>query len=206
MSAIQSGIDAYNQVYLDQNGDEDELYSEAPATDEEIARLETLAGFPLPAELADFYREFGSLKNRLQDDSHCFWIPSASELVARVQDPDWNPARSLGLIEMIRAYWGNDRSEFDEGRHFDAAQIGALNDGYQCFGWYLGEDIYEGAHFLFFDRNGQIGSLYYHQDLFDEAKRNLKELLSDGLRGELPFDELLAEALDEVRQSLEEFG
>ncbi|WP_431483962.1 hypothetical protein [Pseudomonas solani] len=200
MDTIRDGIDAYNQTYLEINGEDAELFTEGPASEEEIEQLASITG-PLPAELQGFYRSLGALKNQTESDSHCFWIPAPAELADWLREQDG----SAGIIDVIRAHWGGDRPEFDAGRHFSAEEIAALNERFIGYGWYRVADILEGAYFLFFDREGRFGSLYYHQDDFAGAKQALREMLRDGIKGQ-PLEQLLGEALEEVRASMEAFG
>lgn len=201
MDTLQNGIDAYNQTFQDLHGEDDELACDGPAPASDIERFQALAGMPLPAELVAFYRHFGSLKNNTQDDNHCFWLPAPGELVDWLEDQ----GSGAGLVSLMRAFWGGDRPELDAGTHFDAAQLQALDQRFIGFGWFMGDDMLEGAHFLFFDRAGGFGRLHYHQDRFAEARRGLLGLLESGLPGQ-SLEALLGQALDEVREGLEAFG
>lgn len=200
MDTLRDGIDAYNQTYLEINGEDDELFTGGPASEEEIEQLAALTG-PLPTELQGFYRTLGALKNQTESESHCFWIPAPAELADWLQEN----AASAGLVDVIRAHWGGDRAEFDAGSHFSADELRVLNERFIGYGWYMVADILEGAHFLFFGRDGRFGSLYYHQDDFASAKQALKAMLRDGIPGQ-PLEQLLGNALEEVRASMEEFG
>jgi hypothetical protein len=77
-----------------------------------------------------------------------------------------------GLVDAIDDLWGG-RPEFK--KSFSEDEIQFLNDNYFCFGHYKIDD--NAFTHLFFDRSGNFGDLYYHQDDWGDAKRLFRGLL-----------------------------
>lgn len=140
-----------------------------PATEHDIARLQALCPVPLPAGLLTFYRDLGGFRGgrRLQDAV----IHTPSHLLRASERPagPWEALPSMGLVHMMKWAYGNDRFEFgaDSGEGLDQAGIDALNNHYAIIGWRV-LDEGEAHEFLYFDQQGYFGTLFYHQDAFDE--------------------------------------
>ena len=151
-----------------------------PASQDAIEALRPLSRPGLPEDLVRFYRESGSFEGGHYLKNMVVYAPET--LVAKSKrDPErrWDHAASMGLVDMIRWSWANDRFEFDpksrEGLSED--EVIALNRDYSIVGWYV-VDEGEGYEYLYFDGQGRFGTLYYHQDAFDELYReHLKPML-----------------------------
>ena len=168
------------------------------ATPAEIRELGDAVGSPLPQELAEFYTTLGMLRGG--GPAGELSIFSARELLRRMRDPAVPPYEAIaspGLARMMSACWGNDRFEFDPANGcISAAEVAAIDDAYICVGWVAIDPGVEGHTYVYFDRAGQFGSLFYHQDAFDElyeddlvpmieespARRTLSEILLEMLR------------------------
>jgi hypothetical protein len=195
-------------AYLRQQGDEQDTLEEhiakyaslarfgEPAGDEDIARLQALSQPKLPAPLQAFYRTAGSFLGgtHLQDLA----IPAPAELLrAAARAPgDWEALASLGLADVVRWSWGNDRFEFEPARRggLKRDEVAALNRRYSAVGWRVVEDG-EGFEYLYFDAEGRFGRLFYHQDAFDELyEHDLLPMLAESPARE-GFDEAFAQLL-----------
>lgn len=152
--------------YLTSKGPQDQTFEEhvakyaaligrgGVATAEQIAGLEVAEKTTLPAELHEFYRIIGRLH-----------VPGVMDVFSV---EELRGMRSMGLIDMMCAAWGNDRPEFDPGEGLiQQATIDATNAAYKCAGWIWSEPGYEGHDYVWFDREGRFGTTYYHQDDFD---------------------------------------
>jgi hypothetical protein len=163
------------------------------AADSDIEQLQTLSRLKLPAPLVQFYRSSGSLDGG--DRLHGLVVHSPESLVKRSAPdaPDWNRTRSVGLVDMIVLSWGGDRPEFDPAseERLTEKEVAGLNASYSVIGWYAVEEG-EGFNYLFFDAAGKFGTLFYHQDAFDELySEHLKPMLVAS-SAEQDFDEALA--------------
>ena len=168
-------------AYLKAHGDDSETLDEhiarhanlarlgPPAVPDDLARLQTICPVPLPAELLAFYRTAGGFHGgkRLQDAV----IHAPADLLRATERPDsqWDRLRSMGLVHMVLWAWGNDRFEFDpaSGEGLDQASVDALNGNYAIVGWRV-MDAGEAHEFIYLDRGGRFGRLYFHQDAFGE--------------------------------------
>lgn len=160
----------------------------------EIAELAARITMPVPDELQAFYHVIGSLHCR---DAQLFALP---ELLGcyRGVPTEYGVAKSIGIIDMIRLCWGNDRFEFEPPNgYITQAEVDALNGAYACVGWYMPEDE-ESARYVYFDRQGNFGTIFYHQDAFDE-------LYADDLLPMLtasPANHSLSEIILEIMQTV----
>ena len=151
-----------------------------PAGDSTVEALRARSQVPLPEDLVRFYRTSGSFQGGHYLKNMVVHAPDTLVKKSR-RDPErpWDYAASMGLVDMIRWSWANDRFEFDpksrEGLTED--EVVALNRRYSIVGWYVIEEG-EGHEYLYFDDKGRFGTLYYHQDAFDELYReDLKPML-----------------------------
>lgn len=168
-------------AYLQGRGDRSETLDEhiaryaslarlgPPAAEEDLRRLQAMCPVPLPAGLLAFYRTAGGFLggSRLQDAV----IHAPADLLRASEQPPgaWDALPSMGLVHMVRWAWGNDRFEFEpgSGEGLDQAGIDVLNAHYAVIGW-RAMDEGEAHEFLYVDRAGRFGRLYFHQDAFDE--------------------------------------
>jgi len=190
METIKSKIEEYNAAVDEVLGDDYYLLSTfEPASDSDLEQLKQHVGFELPKELIQFYKTFGGLKNIDNEESYCFSISTIST------------TRDLGLIEMIRYSWGFDRYEFDEGENFTAEEIKQLNSNYKCIGWYRDDTVCESAYYIFFDKDGNFGELFYDQDCFNDAYKVLKKLLKNEFE-KTTLENILVKALEQTKDTL----
>ncbi len=103
----------------------------------------------------------------------------------------WEKIKGLGIVDMIKYSWGNDRYEFDE--EMESSMKNYLNENYKCFGRYRTEYGVEAANYLYFDNEGKFESIFYHQDDFDELLEGdlnpmMKKSLANQTFWELTFD------------------
>ena len=103
----------------------------------------------------------------------------------------------MGLVDMIRWSWGNDRFEFDpaSGDGLTQIEVDSLNAQYSVIGWH---DVFEGEghEYLVFDRSGAFAILPYHQDAFDELyKDSLRPMLGGEMNEAVSLDEALVKLL-----------
>ena len=142
------------------------------ATAHDIEAMEGLLSMPVPPDLQTFFQTVGGLSR----------VPlklfSAPELLRFLQNnsplagtPASDAASSMGLLDLIKLNWGNDRFELDAINGIvEQADIDLLNARYACVGWFTaaGDDESESATYVYFDRSGNYGTLFYHQDDFEE--------------------------------------
>ena len=145
-----------------------------------------LPRWELPAPLQVFYRAAGSF----------FGGPQLQDLAIPAPG-DWEALASLGLADVVRWSWGNDRFEFDPDQRggLTRDEVAALNRRYSAVGWRVVEDG-EGFDYLYFDSEGRFGRLFYHQDAFDELYQDeLRPMLAES-PARASFDEALAQLLE----------
>ena len=194
-------------AYLASRGDRSETLEEhidkyaslarlgPPVPEDELARLQAICPVPLPADLLAFYRVAAGFRggSRLQDAV----LHSPADLLRASERPagQWDALGSLGLVHMVRWAWGNDRSEFDpdSGEGLDQAAVDALNANYAVIGWRMIEEG-EAHEFIYFDRQGGFGRLFFHQDGFDELLADdLQPMVREARPAPGRFDAVLAD-------------
>ena len=108
------------------------------ATDEQITALEERVSVRFPDESRQFFRTIGRLHSNYPEEGQ-ITLHSVSELTAYLNTPSDRPyqvLRSLGLIDMIKLCWGNDRFEFEpRNGYVTQAEIDRINAEYACIGW-----------------------------------------------------------------------
>ena len=164
-----------------------------PATAQEIADLARMSGPPLPAALQEFYRTTGGFHGGKSLNNLEF--PSPAELVsfARPGVEKWQALATIGIVDVMRHAWGNDRFELEpeSGEGLTSDEVQALNAKFSAIGWHDMESG-EAFNFLYFDASGRFGILFYHQDAFDELDADLARMMEGGAA-----NKSFAEALDE---------
>jgi SMI1 / KNR4 family (SUKH-1) len=206
MNQIKTAIEKYNATCLEIFPDMDgyNTFLELPkATDDEIQALENMLGFSLPDDLKVFYKSFGGLLNQGNDESYCFEIQVITELMRHLQSHEHSKLNSLGLVDMIKFSWGNDRPEFED--ELSAEQIKFLNDNYKCFGWYRDDTVLESAWYLYFDTQGSFGQIFYDQDDFEELKADLEQLIAQNTATDT-LENLISQALEQIRLTMIEWN
>jgi hypothetical protein len=199
---ITQAIQVYNQVSIDAG----EPYSniclldiEQKSTIEAIALLENQIHSKLPEELGNFYTGFGAIKNRNWNENNCMDIYSIKYLMERLNDPDkWARTESLGIIDMIKLSWRNDRYELDD--ELSPSMKTFLNKNYICFGLYRTDDNLESANYLYFDTHGRFGSVFYHQDDFEDLLENHLHPMMEESPAAQTLIELLLEAFEIITE------
>ncbi len=170
----------------------------APASEQSIEALQKMSGPTLPDSLLHFYRTIGSihggnqLKGLVLHSPETLVMKSAPNPAQR-----WDCVASMGLVDMIRWSWGNDRFEFDpaSGDGLTQVEVDSLNAQYSVIGWYTVLEG-EGHEYLLFDRHGAFATLFYHQDAFDELYADsLRPMLGGDLSEAGAFDEALVKLL-----------
>ncbi|MBX9403852.1 hypothetical protein K4L06_21315 [Lysobacter sp. BMK333-48F3] len=206
MQRLQDAIDQYNASrarYWDD--DYNTLLAAGPAEPAQLERLQALEPAPLPAELVAFYRRYGGLHNRDNTESHCMELPAPEQLADGLEQADgYARIRSLGLADMIVYSWGNDRPEFAPGRAFSQADLDELNGRYRCYGWYRTYTVLESAWYLYADPDGRFGALFYDQDRFDAAARELRALLAASPARQ-SLEQALCEGVERMRAAMIEW-
>jgi hypothetical protein len=170
------------------------------ATDALLKQLASKFGLPIPAELRQFYINVGSARS---DDleSNCIDIESAQQLLdALAQTQRWRRLNSTGLIDYIKYSWGNDRHEFDG--YMSAESVAKINANYQAFGLWRGFEILEGAHYFYFDAQGKFGSVYYHQDAFDDLLTNHLDPMLAKSQADRTLEQCVDQALDVIKENM----
>lgn len=155
----------------------DEIKESSPASDEEIQQLASYFSLPLPEELIRFYKTIGGIES---DDIFC--ISSAENLIRYIEQRADFAHNSTGIIDMIIAYWGNDRPELQKYQLLTQEETAKINASFQCIGWMTSEeDVEESSEYVIFDQNGNFTNVYCHQDDIKAATDQLLKFLESGL-------------------------
>lgn len=215
---IKQKVDEYNQAvrstFEKDEYDGYKISDTVSVTDEEINELELLMEMTIPLPLKDFYRHYGRLVNENNGESYCLSLFEPKALIEynteSFAETYSDRKLSFGLIDQIILYWGFDRPEFqvygerDEG--LTKEETAYINANYKCFGHWIDGDIIEGAYYLFFDREGNFGEVYYHQDAFSDTALELKKLISDGLTNSRSLEDILVNALETAKNTMIEWN
>ncbi|WP_343704848.1 SMI1/KNR4 family protein [Flavobacterium sp.] len=157
----------------------DEIQESSLASDEEIQELASYFTQPLPKELITFYKTIGGIES-----DEIFSIFSVENLLNQIQERTNLKHNSTGIIDMIIAFWGYDRPEFQEYKFLNEEQTQKINEAFSCIGWMMSEeDINESGEYVIFDKNGNFANIYCHQDKIKSTVNQLLELLESGLPG-----------------------
>ncbi|CAC9973421.1 SMI1/KNR4 family protein [Flavobacterium panici] len=175
----------------------DEIKESSPASDEEIQNLSTYFSQPLPEELIAFYKTVGGIES-----DEIFSIFSPENLLEQIQERSDLANNSTGIIDMIIAFWGNDRPEFQEYEFLTEEQTQKINEAFPCIGWIMSEeDINESGEYIIFDKNGNFTNIYCHQDSIDDTANQLLELLVSGIP-ERTLEDVLEELFERAEGNL----
>jgi hypothetical protein len=174
------------------------------ATANEVAALETTVGVTFPEELRELYATIGMLRaGGPEGRIDLFSVRELTEKAQKAAAP-----HPLGLVKMILDCWGEDRFEFNPSKGLISAdQIARLDAEYTCIGWIWTDRSLESHEYIYFDRAGNFGTLFYHQDAFDQLYNDsllpmleaspAKSALSEIILKALPAEELATDDLDE---------
>ncbi|WP_348945007.1 SMI1/KNR4 family protein [Chitinibacter sp. FCG-7] len=178
---ISEMLENFNQRLVAELGEDEaaslQLHPSAPATEAQLAQLQGFSNLPIPAELLQLYRQLGGITFNDCEESYIEIFSPAELLSLLVNRSPKLPADSLGLIDTIRRSWAYDRKELDPEAYFDEDTLRSLNEDYKCFGIYR-EDL-EAAYYFYFDKNGQFGEVYYHQDEFNVLECALSQMVDE---------------------------
>lgn len=175
----------------------DEIQESTLASVEEIQELASYFTQPLPQELITFYKTVGGIES-----DEAFSIFSAENLLNQIQERTDLKHNSTGIIDMIIAFWGNDRPEFQEYKFLTEEQTQKINEAFPCIGWMMSEeDINESGEYVIFDKNGNFANIYCHQDKIKSTVNQLLELLESGLPGR-SLENVLEELLERAEGNL----
>ncbi|UUF15161.1 MULTISPECIES: SMI1/KNR4 family protein [Flavobacterium] len=175
----------------------DEIKESSPASDEEIQSLSKYFSQPLPEELIAFYKTVGGIES-----DEIFSIFSPENLLEQIQERSDLANNSTGIIDMIIAFWGNDRPEFQEYEFLTQEQTQKINEAFPCIGWIMSEeDINESGEYIIFDKNGNFTNIYCHQDSIDDTANQLLELLVSGIQ-ERTLEDVLEELFERAEGNL----
>ena len=175
----------------------DEIQESTLASVEEIQELASYFTQPLPKELITFYKTIGGIES-----DETFSIFSVENLLNQIQERTNLKHNSTGIIDMIIAFWGNDRPEFQEYKFLTEEQTQKINEAFPCIGWMMSEeDINESGEYVIFDKNGNFANIYCHQDKIKSTVNQLLELLESGLPGR-SLENVLEELLERAEGNL----
>ncbi len=168
----------------------------------DISQLEAICSTKLPEDLAVFYNTLGGLATIKGRESKYLAVATISELIGQLQMSDgYEKLASIGLIHSILNSWGNDRYEFEQDEFFTQTQLEFLNSKYKVFGLYRLGDEFDAAGYLYFDDEDKFGSLYYHQDYFDDLKIELLAMLEKS-QATHSLETLLISVIQEIKESI----
>ncbi|MCM0665816.1 SMI1/KNR4 family protein [Flavobacterium tyrosinilyticum] len=175
----------------------DEIKESSPASDEEIQELTSYFSLPLPEELIHFYKTIGGIES---DEIFC--ISSAQNLTQYMKQRADFTHNSTGIIDMIIAYWGNDRPELQKYKLLTLEETEKINSNFQCIGWMTSEeDIEESSEYVIFDQNGNFTNIYCHQDNIKATTDQLLDFLESGLP-ERSLENVLEELFERAEGNL----
>jgi len=190
MEQIKTRIAEYELEY-------DEIKESSPASDEEIQELASYFSQPLPEELIHFYKTIGGIES---DEIFC--ISSVQNLIRYMNQRANFDHNSTGIIDMIIAYWGNDRPELQKYKLLTQEETEKINANFQCIGWITSEeDIQESSEYVIFDKNGNFTNIYCHQDNIKAATDQLLIFLESGLP-ERTLEDVLEELFERAEGNL----
>ncbi|MBT2564386.1 hypothetical protein J7E50_23500 [Pedobacter sp. ISL-68] len=195
---IENRITAFNQVA----GPYKQISFHDAATAAEMEQLKTYFEIPVPADLVSFYSQLGSLKP-YDDELFALSIDSAQSLIESINHQNkWYRCQSLGIVDYIKFCWINDRQELEEDNYLNKAQLHYLNSNYKCFGLYRTNWGFEEADYLYFDSNGNFGTVRYHQDnISDFLDHYLIPLTHKSLATET-FEAIMLRIIDQLQEGL----
>ncbi|MFC0778195.1 hypothetical protein [Flavobacterium sp. HJSW_4] len=175
----------------------DEIQESVPASNETIKSLADYFSQPIPEELITFYKAIGGIES-----NEIFRIFSPENFLNQIQERENLEHKSTGIIDMIIAFWGNDRPEFQEFELLSEEETEKINKAFPCIGWIMAEeDNYESGEYIIFDKNGNFMNLYSHQDNLEKTKNQLLKLSGTGLP-ERSLENVLEELFERAEGNL----
>lgn len=175
----------------------DEIQESSLASNEEIQELTSYFSLPLPQELITFYKTVGGIES-----DETFRISSAENLIRYMKQRTSFSHNSAGIIDMIIAFWANDRPELQEYKLLTEEQTQKINEAFPCIGWMMSEeDINESGEYVIFDKNGTFANIYCHQDNIKATTNELLKHLETGLP-ERSLENVLEELFERAEGNL----
>lgn len=175
----------------------DEISESSLASNEEIQELASYFSVPFPEELINFYKTIGGIES-----DEIFRISSAENLIRYIKQRETFSHNSTGIIDMIIAFWANDRPELQKYKFLTPEETQKINEAFPCIGWITSEeDIDESGEYVIFDKNGNFANLYCHQDTIKAATDQLLEFLESGLP-ERSLENVLEELFERAEGNL----
>lgn len=167
-----------------------------PESENTIQQLKELSPNSFPAALIDFYKTHGFVYG---GEMLCtFHIFAPSLLVERHNATEkYRHLKSMGIADFIRHIWDNDRPEVGIGsEYYTDEQIRYLNDNYTAVGTFLRPEDGEESHdYIYFDKDGNFGIFYLHQDEMD-----MRPLLGKSPANKT-WEEVLAQTIEKVESN-----
>ena len=158
-------IQCFNERLADLKADQSiyearQWKSKGTSSDSDLLRLEKALGFNMPTSLKAFYLSHGPFASE--------WFGDEPETVD-VFTPDEIAKKGIGLAKAINMHWGV-RPEIQE--DLDASTIARLNR--MTAVWGIHHIDSNQCIYYYFNRKGDIGSLYLDQD---DMEWTLQEML-----------------------------
>jgi SMI1 / KNR4 family (SUKH-1) len=208
MEKLKKAIAQYNktnQEYFEDKNGFNVLLNGDMASNEDITKLEEKLFIQFPNELKSFYAKLGGLSNKNNLESYCIKTDTVSELLKYLTS-DYIILKSIGIIHQIEFSWGNDRFEFSKSEgNFTESELNYLNEHYKCIGLYRTDTILESAYYIYYDKAGNFGTVFYHQDDFEAAQEILQNMCNASHATQC-LEEILVEAVTKIEEALRSFN
>ena len=204
LDEIAAAIIAFNETLPELEFEDDDdadvlvLVECESATKEIVDAFEKQAGIKLPSGLEKFYCEIGGIEHRYCDECNSLSIPPLESLLWDLTT-EIGRKPSMGLVDSIVRPYACDLKEWG----LTQEELELANRRLICFGTRRGDWGLEAAHFLYFDKEGGFGSIYFHQSGDDRFDTDLKSILA-GDSATKTLSELIKECLAAVEQGLRE--
>lgn len=175
------------------------------ASIEDIERIKQHMVIELPEELIEFYQKYAYLTyDPLQKllTQHKFTLFSPNEIIEKITAEDYySRCQSLGLIDMIKYSWDNERPECDE---MSSILREKINNQFKVIGWYEKHDENEN-YYIYMDECSKFGVLYYHQDDFEGLEKRLIKMLEQS-QANKNLEDIICYALNDLAEDIKENG
>ena len=209
LDAIAQAILSFNTAVRGMEAeDEDELTAyllveSEPASDEVLETFAKKLGVALPESLQRFYRMIGGLGHLYCNETHTISIPTPEKELEALSR-EFGATKSLGLIDTINESYDSLRPESEEdGYPFSQEELDTINQRFICFGSYTNSWGFESSQYLFFDDEGNFGSIYFDQNGDDDFSTDLRRIVSS-THPKFTLSELLAKSLESIAKGLRE--
>lgn len=139
--------------------------SKGASSEPDLQRLEKALGFEVPMSLRAFYLSHGAFASE--------WFGDERETVD-VFTPDEIAKKGIGLAKAINLHWGV-RPEVQE--HLDSSTIVRLNGMTAVWGVHHIDS--NQCIYYYFNRQGEVGSLYLDQDDMEWTLQEMRRISND---------------------------